>query len=68
MKHNAVLDNKPRIPPELDTVSTGAAEGRTVLYVLRDGAVIGVLAVEDERRGGTESRAGRLEARRVTTE
>src|SRR6202007_1227246 len=32
------------------TASIGAAEGRTVLYVVRDGAVIGALAVEDEVR------------------
>src|ERR1700680_2295548 len=39
------------IPPELDkTVTIGAVEGRTVLYVVRDGAVIGALAVEDEIR------------------
>jgi Cu2+-exporting ATPase len=46
-----LADTKPAIPPELDkTVSIGASEGRTVLYVLRDGAVIGALAVEDEIR------------------
>jgi P-type Cu2+ transporter len=44
-------DIKVAIPPELDrTVTTRASEGRTVLYVLRDGAVIGALAVEDEIR------------------
>jgi Cu2+-exporting ATPase len=44
-------DIKAAIPPELDkTVSIWASEGRTVLYVLRDGAVIGALAVEDEIR------------------
>jgi Cu2+-exporting ATPase len=31
-------------------VSIAASEGRTVLYVFRDGAVIGALAVEDEIR------------------
>ncbi len=46
-----VADIKAAIPPELDkTVSIWASEGRTVLYVLRDGAVIGALAVEDEIR------------------
>ena len=44
-------DKKAAIPPELDrTVTTWASEGRTVLYVLRDGAVIGALAVEDQIR------------------
>jgi Cu2+-exporting ATPase len=39
------------VPSELDhAVSTWASEGRTVLYVLRDGAVIGSIAVEDEIR------------------
>jgi P-type Cu2+ transporter len=39
------------VPPELNnTVSTWAAEGRTVLYVLRGPTVIGSLAVEDEIR------------------
>jgi len=46
-----LADKKSAIPPELDkTVSVWAAEGRTVLYVLRDGDVIGTLAVEDEIR------------------
>jgi P-type Cu2+ transporter len=39
------------VPSELDhAVSTWASEGRTILYVLRDGAVIGSIAVEDEVR------------------
>jgi P-type Cu2+ transporter len=39
------------VPPELNnTVTTWASEGRTVLYVLRGRAVIGLLAVEDEIR------------------
>lgn len=39
------------VPSELDqAASTWASEGRTVLYVLRDSAVIGSLAVEDEIR------------------
>lgn len=42
---------KAAIPTELDkTVSTWASEGQTVLYVLRDGALMGALAVEDEIR------------------
>jgi Cu2+-exporting ATPase len=46
-----LADTKATIPPELDKiVDTWAAQGRTVLYVVRDGAVIGVLAVEDEIR------------------
>jgi P-type Cu2+ transporter len=46
-----LADMKSTIPPELDqAVSTWMSEGRTVLYVLRDGAVIGTLAVEDEIR------------------
>jgi Cu2+-exporting ATPase len=46
-----LADAKAAIPPELDTtVTIWASEGRTVLYVLRDGAVIGSLAVEDEIR------------------
>ena len=39
------------VPSELDRrVNTWASEGRTVLYVLRSGRVIGALAVEDEVR------------------
>jgi Cu2+-exporting ATPase len=39
------------IPPEINKAATAwASEGKTVLYVLRDGAVIGSLAVEDEIR------------------
>ena len=39
------------IPSELDkAVSSWAAAGRTVLYVLQSGGVIGALAVEDEIR------------------
>jgi Cu2+-exporting ATPase len=39
------------VPAELDeTVSAWASEGRTVLYVIRAGAVAGLLAVEDEIR------------------
>jgi Cu2+-exporting ATPase len=46
-----LADTNAAIPPELDkTVSIWASEGRTVLYVLRHGAVIGALAVEDEIR------------------
>jgi len=46
-----LADVKAAIPLELDkAVSIWASEGRTVLYVLRDGAVIGALAVEDEIR------------------
>ena len=46
-----LADTKATVPPELDkVVSAWVTEGRTVLYVLRGGAVIGVLAVEDEIR------------------
>lgn len=46
-----LADNKAAIPPQLDkTVSGWMSEGRTVLYVIRDGIVIGSLAVEDEIR------------------
>ena len=42
---------KAAVPSELDkTVSAWMSEGRTVLYVTRAGAVIGLLAVEDEIR------------------
>jgi len=44
-------DAKTAIPAELDkTVRIWESEGQTVLYVLRDRAVIGGLAVEDEIR------------------
>jgi Cu2+-exporting ATPase len=44
-------DAKAAIPAELDkTVRIWESEGRTVLYVLRDRAVIGGLAVEDQIR------------------
>jgi Cu2+-exporting ATPase len=46
-----LADEKTTIPRQLDkTVNTWASEGRTILYVLRDAAVIGTLAVEDEIR------------------
>ena len=46
-----LADMKTTVPPELGkTASIWMSEGRTVLYVLRDGAVIGTLAVEDEIR------------------
>ena len=46
-----VADAKATIPHELDkTLHLWGTEGRTVLYVLRGGAVIGALAVEDETR------------------
>lgn len=39
------------VPSELEhPVKTWSSEGRTVLYVLQDGAVIGSIAVEDEIR------------------
>lgn len=39
------------IPPEINKAATAwASEGKNVLYVLRDGAVIGSLALEDEIR------------------
>jgi P-type Cu2+ transporter len=46
-----LADMKTNIPPELNqAVNSWMSEGRTVLYVLRDGAMIGTLAVEDEIR------------------
>jgi Cu2+-exporting ATPase len=46
-----LADEKTTIPRQLDkTVNTWASEGRTILYVVRDAAVIGTLAVEDEIR------------------
>jgi len=46
-----LVDLKAAIPPELaKTVTMWVSEGLSVLYVLRDGAVIGSLAVEDEIR------------------
>jgi Cu2+-exporting ATPase len=46
-----LADIKAAIPPQLDKiVSAWMSEGRTILYVLRDGTVIGSLAVEDEIR------------------
>jgi len=39
------------VPSELEhLIETWSSEGRTVLYVLQDGAVIGSIAVEDEIR------------------
>ena len=39
------------VPSELEhPLKTWSSEGRTVLYVLQDGAVIGLIAVEDEIR------------------
>ena len=46
-----LAETKGFIPPELNvTVTRWAPEGRTIIYVVRDGAVIGSLAVEDEIR------------------
>jgi len=46
-----LADAKTAVPAELDkTVRIWESEGQTVLYVLRDRAVIGGLAVEDEIR------------------
>jgi len=46
-----LADTGTSVPFELDkAVSPWASEGKTVLYVLRDSAVIGALAVEDEIR------------------
>ena len=46
-----LANTKAAVATELDkTVSAWMSEGRTVLYVLRDGAVIGSLAVEDQIR------------------
>jgi P-type Cu2+ transporter len=46
-----LADRRATIPDEMNkTVSTWASEGRTILYVLRDAAVIGTLAVEDDIR------------------
>jgi P-type Cu2+ transporter len=46
-----LVDAKAAIPAELDkTVRIWESEGQTVLYVLRDRAVIGGLAVEDQIR------------------
>jgi len=46
-----LADTRASVPSELDkAMSTWASGGKTVLYVLRDGGVIGALAVEDEIR------------------
>jgi Cu2+-exporting ATPase len=46
-----LADSKAAIPPDLDeTASAWMSDGRTVLYVLRDGTVIGSLGIEDEIR------------------
>src|SRR5215469_2242206 len=46
-----LANTRASIPSELDkAMSPWAAGGKTVLYVLRDGGVIGALAVEDEIR------------------
>jgi P-type Cu2+ transporter len=46
-----LVDTGATVPSELEhAVKTWTSEGRTVLYVLRDGAVIGSIAIEDEIR------------------
>jgi Cu2+-exporting ATPase len=46
-----LANTKAAVPAELNrTVSAWTSEGRTVLYVIRAGGVIGLLAVEDEIR------------------
>jgi Cu2+-exporting ATPase len=46
-----LADRRALVPSELETAaSLWASEGKTVLYVLKDSAVIGALAVEDEIR------------------
>jgi Cu2+-exporting ATPase len=46
-----MIENRRPVTPELEkTAAAWAAEGRTVLYVLRNNDIIGALAVEDEIR------------------
>jgi Cu2+-exporting ATPase len=46
-----LADSKAAVPGEIEkTAHTWASEGRTVLYVVADGRVIGALSVEDEIR------------------
>jgi Cu2+-exporting ATPase len=46
-----LVDLKAQVPPEIEsTTRTWATDGRTVLYVIADGRVIGALSVEDEIR------------------
>jgi Cu2+-exporting ATPase len=52
---------KATVPTELDkSVSAWMSQGRTVLYVLRDGTVIGLLAIEDEIRPESAEAVKRL--------
>ncbi len=44
-------DNKPTVPPEVEKLTTQwASEGKTVLYVVAEGKLLGAFAVEDEIR------------------
>ena len=46
-----LTESKVEVPPEVQEVTTAwAAEGKTVLYVVVEGRMIGALAVEDEIR------------------
>jgi len=48
-------------PPDLDAVTSDwAADGRTVLHLVRDGVVLGALAVEDEIRPESAEAVERL--------
>jgi P-type Cu2+ transporter len=46
-----VTEAKVTVPPEVETLTTAwAAEGKTILYVLAQGRLLGAFAVEDEIR------------------
>jgi Cu2+-exporting ATPase len=46
-----IADLDAEVPPEVEAAATDwSAEGRTVLYVVRDGAVLGAMSLEDEIR------------------
>src|SRR5437762_12627948 len=49
--HRLMTENKVSVPPEVGKLTTAwASEGKTVLYVVAEGRLLGAFAVEDEIR------------------
>jgi P-type Cu2+ transporter len=58
-----IADLDAEVPPEVETAAAAwAAEGRTVLYVVRDGTVLGAMSLEDELRPESVQAVERLHA------
>jgi Cu2+-exporting ATPase len=54
-------ESKVTVPPELQRLATAwASEGKTVLYVVAEGRLLGAFAVEDEIRAESQEAVGEL--------